>query len=173
MKKIGIKILSVSLAAVLSAGLFAGCGSSKNTVKKLEDTSINGEAAADLTFIRPGQGTDDKNDAVIKAITEYEQLYGVKVQVISADYDTWTTKVLSASASGSPIDVIFGSVSEYPLFAMKGYTQPIEKYIDTNSEYMSRSASEAFFAFKNQIYCAAVSDVSPLVLYYNNDMFDK
>ena len=83
MKKIGIKILSVSLAAVLSAGLFAGCGSSKNTVKKLEDTSINGEAAADLTFIRPGQGTDDKNDAVIKAITEYEQLYGVKVQVSS------------------------------------------------------------------------------------------
>lgn len=173
MKKIGIKILSASLAVVLSAGLFAGCGSSKNAVKKLEDTSINGEAAADLTFIRPGQGTDDKNDAIIKAITEYEQLYGVKVQVVSADYDTWTTKVLSASASSSPIDVIFGSVSEYPLFAMKGYTQPIEKYIDTNSEYMSRSASESFFSFKNQIYCAAVADVSPLVLYYNKDMLDQ
>lgn len=170
--KKGVRLVSIILSLVLVMCLFTACGSSGEKVKKLDDTSINGEEAMNLTFIRPGQSTDE-NDPVIKAIRDYEKMYGVTVQVISADYDTWTTKVLSASTSGNPIDVIFGSVSEYPLFAMKGYTQPIEKYVDLDFEYSSRSASEAFFSFKNQVYSAAVSDVSPLVLYYNKDMIEN
>ena len=173
MKKIMLRIISSMLSALLTLSLLAGCSSEKESVKKLEDTSINGEEAADLTFIRPGQNADDETDSVVKAIRDYEQLYGVDVQIISADYNTWTTKVLSASASGTPIDVIFGSVSEYPLFAMKGYTQPISEYFDIDFEYASRSASEAFFSFKNEIYCAAVKNVSPLVLYYNKDMIES
>ncbi|MCQ2450247.1 MAG: extracellular solute-binding protein, partial [Clostridia bacterium] len=169
-----LRMISLALAVVMLVTAFCGCGSSgsaADNVKQLKDTTINGEKAVNLTFIRPGQSTDE-SDPVIKAIRKYEKMYGVKVQIISADYDTWTTKVMSASTSGMPIDVIFGSVSEYPLFAMKGYTQPVEKFVNLDSEYASRSASEAFFSFKDNIYCAAVSNVSPLVLYYNKDIIE-
>lgn len=167
------RFLPIIMCIAMMATLFSGCGNSGKTVKKLADTTINGEAPQNLTFIRPGQNADDPNDPVVKAIKEYESMYGVSVQIISADYDTWTTKVLSASAAGTPIDVIFGSVSEYPLFAMKGYTQPIANYVNLDSEYVSRSASEAFFSFKNEIYSASVSTVAPLVLYYNKDMIES
>ncbi|MFA6813686.1 MAG: hypothetical protein WCR45_11485, partial [Bacteroidaceae bacterium] len=80
----------------MMATLFTGCGSSAETGDKLNDTTINGEEAQDLTFIRPGQSASDETDPVVKAISKYESMYGVSVQIVSADYDTWTTKVLSA-----------------------------------------------------------------------------
>lgn len=173
MKKFRIILLALFILSMLTTML--GCGGSPTSggVDKLEDTTINGEEAKNLTFIRPGQNADDEKDPVVKAIREYEKVYGVKVEIMAADYDTWTTKVLSASTAGTPIDVIFGGVSEYPLFAMKGYTQPIGKFVNLDSKYVSRSASEAFFSFKNEIYVASVANVSPLVLYYNRDMIES
>jgi len=173
MKNAFKRFLPISLCIVMMATLFTGCGSSAETGDKLNDTTINGEEAQDLTFIRPGQSASDETDPVVKAISKYESMYGVSVQIVSADYDTWTTKVLSASAAGTPIDVIFGTVSEYPLFAMKGYTQPIADYVDLESEFVSKTASETFFSFKDKIYSASVSGVSPLVLYYNKDMVES
>ena len=167
------RILAAALCALLAAGWLAGCSTETGGGEsRLEDTTINGEEAKDLKYIRPGQNADNENDPVIRAIRAYENLYGVKVDVIAADYDTWTTKVLAASTSGSPIDVIYGSVSEYPLFAMKGYTQPIEEYVDLSADYLNASAAEAFFSFQGKVYCAAGSTVAPLVMYYNKDMLE-
>ncbi len=168
-KKLG-RMLAMLLAAGMVGTAFTGCSGGGGSQGQLEDTTINGEKAENLTFIRPGQSADDETDPVVKAIRQYEEMYGVSVQIMAADYDTWTTKVLTASASNTPIDVIFGSVSEYPLFAMKGYTQPVSAYVNLDSENSSREASEAFFQFKGELYCAAVADVSPLVLYYNKNM---
>lgn len=171
MKKARLILLAILIIGMLTTMM--GCGGTSGKGKgQLEDTTINGEEAKNLTFIRPGQNADDTSDPVVKAIREYEKLYNVKVEIMAADYDTWTTKVLSASTAGTPIDVIFGSVSEYPLFAMKGYTQPISQYVDLDADYASRSASEAFFSFKNEIYVTSVADPSPLMMYYNKDMIE-
>ena len=166
------KTLCLAISAVFALSAFTGCGGGSGSGKTVitENPKVNEEAKTDLSFIRPGQDPDKADDPVNMAIKEYEETYGVKVNINVADYTTWTSKVLTASASGTPIDVIFGSVSEYPVFALKKYTQPIKEYVDVNSSYVNKSAMEAFFSYQGEIYNAAGKDVAPLVMYYNKDM---
>ena len=90
------RILAAALCALLAAGWLAGCSTETGGGEsRLEDTTINGEEAKDLKYIRPGQNADNENDPVIRAIRAYENLYGVKVDVIAADYDTWTAIYLA------------------------------------------------------------------------------
>lgn len=168
MKK--VKILPVLLSVVMLISAMGGC--SKGTKDKGNDKGLGNEKNANLTFIRPGHDPKKAEDPYNIAIEEYKKQYNADVEIVLAGYDDWTTKLLASIASGDPIDISFGSVANYPLFAMQAYTQPLDNYVNMKSENVSKSAMDAFFKYQGKYYNASSArSISPLVMFYNKDMF--
>lgn len=85
----------------------------------------------DITVFRPAVNPrDHKNDVMVRAADKYKAETGGKVTFIMGDWGEVPSKVLSHMAAGDPIDVVFCRDQDFPRFYVKGFLQPVEKYVD-------------------------------------------
>lgn len=176
------RILCLLLAAVFIISMLPGCKGTDTTSKKASgdvkvNSQVNTEDTTDLTFIRPLYNADDTDDvsnySVTLGIQKYEEKYGVNVSVIDGDFNTWQQKIFQNANSGTPIDVIYGDNAYYPYFAMVNYVEPMSDYVDLDADYISKTAMDTYFKYKDNYYCAAGATISPSVLFYNKDMLQE
>lgn len=171
------KVLCLLLASVFAVGMLPGCKGT-TTTKTSSDVKVNSqvdtEENRDLTLIRPLYDADDTDDvsnySITLGIQKYEEKFGVNVNVIDGDFNTWQQKIFQNANSGTPIDVIYGDNAYYPYFAMVDYVEPISDYVDLDADYISKTAMDTYFTYKGNYYCAAGATISPSVLFYNKDM---
>lgn len=158
----------VCLGLILPGSLaLNGCS---QTNKDTTSTGLSHESA-DLTFIRPNHDPNDPTDPYNMAMVEYKKKYGGKVTTIMADWTSWQSKLTASIAAGDPISVAFGDSSYYPMFAMQGYTEPLNDYIDLKSPEYNLPAMQQYFSYQNKYYLgSAVMASYPCVLWYNKDM---
>ena len=101
-----------------------------------------------------------------------EQYPDVTVEFVTAGWDTWYTKVLSAYKSGEPIDLINDGANNNPKFALKGITQPLEKFVNMDNKNLHKTTMDSVFKYNNHYY-VAVSETNVAVVYYNKNLFQS
>lgn len=94
------RVLAFGMAAVLTAGLFAGCG-------KKGQTNKNGDEVVELTWYQVGDTQKDA-DKVIEKVNEYTaDKIGVKVKVINVGWGDYNQKMQVVINTGDKWDMCF------------------------------------------------------------------
>ena len=153
------KILSVVLSLAMLLSLLAVPAMAEDTINIIwyntEDTYKNNVAA-----------NPDAFDPVWSVIPEFEAATGVKVNVIAVEWGDMINTAATRVGNGEPVDL----VQSFPVYPARKIVQPIAQYLDLSKDCFYDSVTNAF-TFGGQAY-AAGNDVSPLVMYYNVDMFE-
>lgn len=163
------KITALILATLLLLAM-TGCGPAAPDV---EPGTLEGEAGAKLTIMIPGHDASDETAWQNQVVEEYKKLYpDVTVEFVTASWENWQTKVLSAYKSGDPIDLINDGANNNPKFALKGITQPIDDYVNMENPNLYRNIMDEVFSYSGKHY-VAVSETNVAVLYYNKNIFES
>lgn len=167
--KISKRILAWALIIVMTAFL-TGC---MPQPPQGPGGTLESERGAKLTIMIPGHNAKDENAWQNKVVAEYKKLYpDVEVEFVTASWDNWYEKVLSAYKSGDPIDLINDGANNNPKFALKGITQPLGRYVDMDNPNLHKTVMDEIFKFNNENY-VAVSETNVAVVYYNKNIFQS
>ncbi|MCR4882353.1 MAG: extracellular solute-binding protein [Clostridiales bacterium] len=157
------KILSVVLSLAMLLSLLAVPAMAEDTINIIwyntEDTYKSNVAA-----------NPDAFDPVWSVIPEFEAATGVKVNVIAVEWGDMINTAATRVGNGEPVDLVQANDQSFPVYPARKIVQPIAQYLDLSKDCFYDSVTNAF-TFGGQAY-AAGNDVSPLVMYYNVDMFE-
>ena len=157
------KFLASLLALVMLLSLCAVPAMAEDTINIIwyntEDTYKNNLAANPQTF-----------DPVWSVIPAFEAETGVKVNVIAVEWGDMISTAASRVGNGEPVDLVQANDQSFPVYPARKIVQPIAQYLDLSKDCFYPSVTNAF-SFGGEAY-AAGNDVSPLVMYYNVDMFE-
>ena len=109
-------------------------------------------------------------DPVWSVIPEFEAATGVKVNVIAVEWGDMINTAATRVGNGESVDLVQANDQSFPVYPARKIVQPISQYIDLSKDCFYDSVTNAF-SFGGEAY-AAGNDVSPLVMYYNVDMFE-
>ncbi len=109
-------------------------------------------------------------DPVWSVIPAFEAETGIKVNVISVEWGDMISTAASRVGNGEPVDLVQANDQSFPVYPARKIVQPISQYVDLSKDCFYDSVTNAF-SFGGEAY-AAGCDVSPLVMYYNVDMFE-
>lgn len=94
------KFVSLGLAAVMAAGLLAGCGGKK-------ETNSSGEEVVELTWWQIGDAQKDQ-EKVLEKVNEYTQeKIGVKLKINTAGWGDYNQKMQVVVNTGDDWDLCF------------------------------------------------------------------
>ena len=157
------KMLSLFLALVMLLSLLAVPAMAEGTINIIwyntEETYKNNLETNPQTF-----------DPVWSVIPAFEAETGVKVNVIAVEWGDMLSTAASRVGNGEPVDIVQANDQSFPVYPARKIVQPISQYLDLSQDCFYDSVTNAF-SFGGEAY-AAGNDVSPLVMYYNVDMFE-
>ncbi|MGI6117082.1 MAG: ABC transporter substrate-binding protein [Bilifractor sp.] len=170
-------IISVTLAAVLAAGMLAGCGSGDSAEEAANtDSSVESGSGAS------GSGTLDvkiwdsnQKDGIQTICDEWTEQSGVKVNVEVVDWDNYWT-LLEAGASGGEMPDVFWMHSNYAQKYMENdLLLKLNDYIDKDDAIDLGNYYEDIVDLYNTddgSQYAIPKDYDTVALWYNKKMFD-
>lgn len=159
MKKVLSLLLSLLLLACLCAPAMA-----EDAINIVWHTTQDAYLAA--KEVNP-----DAFDPVWSVIPEFEETYGVKVNVRAVAWGDMKPTAISMINSGESLDLVQANDQSFPVYPARNIIQPIGEYVDLTDGVYSPAVLNAF-TFGGQQY-AAGADVVPLVMYYNVDLFES
>ncbi len=175
MKKWRNALLGMAVVTMLGTTL-AGCGGGgggTNTSNSGEDAQagLAAESGKKLTIMLPGHNPKKKGDHTNEVVEQYKAQYPeVTVEFVVGSWENWETKVLAAAQSGDPIDVINDGANNNPKFALKGVTQPLQKYINMDNPNLDKISMDAVFKYGDDYFVAAAG-TNVAVIFYNKTIF--
>ena len=157
------KVLSVVLALVMLLSLCAIPALAEDTINIIwYNTEDNYKSNL--------EANPNHFDPVWSVIPEFEAATGVKVNVIAVEWGDMINTAATRVGNGEPVDLVQANDQSFPVYPARKIVQPIAQYLDLSKDCFYDSVTNAF-TFGGQAY-AAGNDVSPLVMYYNVDMFE-
>lgn len=169
------KLLSITMAAVLTASLFAGCGNSGNTDSAGADNSGNGsgkEGVTELTVWAPFTGSD--GDVLREIINDYNETNtdNIKVTIDIMDNDTLQSKLPTAVSTKTGPDFVLVGIEYVKQYAENGLIEDISDF------WQVQGIDESNF-YENVVAKSYVGDklygvpmqYNLQYLYYNKDAF--
>ncbi len=168
-KRVLLAVASATLALLPLAGCTGGTGTSDS------GGTIESEKGAKLSIMIPGHNEKSTEESAWQnpVVAAFKEQYpDVTVEFVTAGWDTWYTKVLSAYKSGEPIDLINDGANNNPKFALKGITQPLEKFVNMDNKNLHKTTMDSVFKYNNHYY-VAVSETNVAVVYYNKNLFQS
>jgi len=159
----------MKLAAILAAAVVAVVCAAGVTAKE----------SADITVFRPAINPRNPKDPMVRAKVRYEKETGGKVTLILGDWGNWQSKVLTYMAAGNPIDVIFTRDADFPKFYIKGYVQPLEKYVNLDPvvdgvHIMNKQGMDNCFKYNGHYYAAShVTSNHYWIIIYNKTLMEE
>ena len=157
------------LGALCALFLLAGCGGDGN------GGGAGGKVSGDLNLMVFGD--PEELQAYRNIISEYEKRNeDANVRLIEAsDRDDLIARLSTSFAGGTPPDVFLLNYRFYGQFAARGVLEPIEDRVDDSDlfeqEDFYEQAMDAF-RFNGTLTCLP-QNISSLVVYYNEDLFEK
>ena len=107
-----------------------------------------------------------------KAKAMFEKAYpGATVKFIVTNNVSRNEKLQMLVNSKSSPDYVYSTYQDYPLRAIKGMTQPIDKYIQDHPG-QSAILMNNFGAYKGERY-AVIQETPPSVMFYNTALFQR
>ncbi len=143
------KTISVVLAAMMAAGMLAGCGSSsssnsadaQSTEASAADSSASTsqDAAGDVTLRFAWWGGDERNEATQAVIDQYEKAHpGVTIEAEPGSNDGYHDKLATQLASGTAPDIVQIDPETMPTFVDAG-----DYFVDLNTTSIDLSGFDA------------------------------
>ncbi|GGR20343.1 ABC transporter substrate-binding protein [Deinococcus ruber] len=131
-----------------------------------------GSALAQTTINYYSFTTDATHMDDMKAlIADFEKANpGVTINLTTAPFDTYFTKLQTDIAAGSAPDVLETNFENFATLASKGVLRPLP--LDAAGRSAFYPAALNAFKYKNQQYALPIS-FSTVVLFYNKALFDK
>jgi multiple sugar transport system substrate-binding protein len=180
-KKVFAIISLITALTVVSA-----CGGSGNTGGNNEPnpgTNANTEAnkgeassGAEVELVWSvwgGMPSDEENwGNMAKAVTA--KYPNIKITLQMSDWNTYWTKLTTQVASGTAADIVTMQSLRAPGYAKNGLV-PLKDYVSADSEIKLEDFNESIISGLSQegeLY-ALPYDFAPIVMYYNQDMFEK
>ncbi|SBT46512.1 ABC transporter substrate-binding protein [Micromonospora narathiwatensis] len=161
------RFLAAAAGALAATTLLAGCG--KDTSGGADDG-----ATGTITYFTFSAAPDHLKDLdAIKAEFE-KQNPGIKVQVQTAAYDDYFTKLQTAIAGGTAPDTFELNYENFVTYARAGALLSLDERAKADKDYdANRLYPKALesFQFKGKLY-AVPSTFSDVVLFYNKKLFD-
>ncbi|MEV4546290.1 ABC transporter substrate-binding protein [Micromonospora echinaurantiaca] len=162
------RFLTAAAGALAAVSLLAGCG------QDASGDGTNDEATGTITYLTFSAAPDHLKDLdAIKAEFE-KQNPGITVQVQTAAYDDYFTKLQTALAGGTAPDTFELNYENFVTYARAGALLPLDEKAKADKDYdASRLYPKAreSFQFKGKLY-AVPSTFSDVVLFYNKKLFD-
>jgi multiple sugar transport system substrate-binding protein len=170
------KLAAGACAAVLAAGLLAGCGGSSSGGDSASGSTVKSgsksSGSADTLNVKIWDSK--QKDGIQTICDEWTQQSGVKVDVEVVDWDNYWT-LLEAGASGGEMPDIFWMHSNYAQKYMDaGLLMKLNDYIDKDKEIDLANYYEDIVKLyqKDGTQYAIPKDYDTVALWYNKKMFD-
>ena len=183
MKKRMVKLVDLSMTALMAASLTACGGDSKNASSSEtsgEDKSAKKEAGDDgskeIVYWNIGTESPDK-DIIAKAVDKFnsETESGYTVTVVPTQNDTYKEKLVVAMSSGECPDM-YSNWSGGPMYEYidSGFGQPIDDLFNASEikdKLMDAAVAQA--TYNDHVYAVPYQNVSLAGVFYNKEMFEK
>lgn len=135
--------------------------------------------AQDSTDIRFAFWGDPAEQAAYQAVVDAFEIAHPEIDVTidyTAGQGDYYRKIASDFAAGAPPDVYLTNYRQFGQYAGAGGLAPIQPYIDNSiqiseSDYYPLSLDAFRFGDAGELYCLP-QNISSLVVYYNEDMFE-
>ena len=183
MKKRMVKLVALSMTALMAASLTACGGDSKNASSSEtsgEDKSAKKEAGDDgskeIVYWNIGTESPDK-DIIAKAVDKFnsETESGYTVTAVPTQNDTYKEKLVVAMSSGECPDM-YSNWSGGPMYEYidSGFGQPIDDLFNASEikdKLMDAAVAQA--TYNDHVYAVPYQNVSLAGVFYNKEMFEK
>ena len=169
MKKRWMKLMSLSLAAVMSVSL-AACGSGGGGSK--------GGSDSDKTITYWNIGTEGADKAALEyAVNAFNENTdsGYQVEMVAIQNDNYKERLVVAMSSGECPDM-YTSWSGGPMneYIDSGFAQPVDDlYEEYGLDDIFMEAATAQATYNGHIYAVPTYNVSLAGIFYNTEIFDK
>ncbi|WP_165842283.1 ABC transporter substrate-binding protein [Paenibacillus xerothermodurans] len=156
------KLLSVLIGAALAAALTAGC------------TTDSTDAGGQVTIKMSVSGSEQEKKLRYETADLFMQKHpNIKIEWVDLGTDRYQ-KTMTLVSGGEAPDILYLNDWVFP-FAEKGVLMPLDEFIEGDASFNLDSFYKPLvdaFRVDGKLY-ALTQEVSPLVMYYNKDMFDK
>ncbi len=186
MNKKVLKALSFSVAMLMTASVFAGCGS-KTT--KTEGTKTETTAAVETTAEKAAVKEVEKpkkinfmsdtllikEDGLDQLLAKYKEITGIELVITQPAHNQYQEKLKLTIASGENIDAAEIYSADYVNFSSNGVFAPLKSYID-NSELFKPINKEYFEALTladGEIYGVPMNTGGGCITYVRQDWLDN
>ncbi len=191
MRKVINKILSISMAGIMSLGLFAcgGGGAQTPDTTKAPDTTAAGSDTTQATQAQTTQSSTEKKKLTVwhlwtsdsdanaksfaKVLEDYKALHpDVEIEIDATENEAYKTKLKTAIAANEAPDVFFawGGGFAKP-FAEAGQLLPLDDYISDGTKDKLIPGALDNFNYGGKIYGLPFIEWVG-VIYCNKEMFD-
>ena len=155
MKKVLCGLLTVILVIIAN-----GCGTnqvvntstnSKDTIAakgsnyadgimmpELESKEITVMYNVDVDYYKDADSVDEPN-TIYQTLQTWKETYGVDVKIETVEWDSYTSYLSTAAASGATPDVIAGGPLWYPRWPANNLTLPLDDYLDVSDDMYNKS----------------------------------
>lgn len=169
MKKRWMKLMSLSLAAVMSVSL-AACGSGGD--------DSEGGSDSDKTITYWNIGTEGADKAALEyAVNAFNENTdsGYQVEMVAIQNDNYKERLVVAMSSGECPDM-YTSWSGGPMneYIDSGFAQPVDDLYEEyglNDIFMEAATAQA--SYNGHIYAVPTYNVSLAGIFYNTEIFDE
>ncbi len=176
--------LSLLMAIVLMASVFAGCGAPAKTEtpapdqpgKAAEETKAAEQPFKNVKINFIGFGAMWTN-TVVEGLAGFKEKTGIEVNFQQLANDQLSNKIaVSSAAGGKDLDVIaFRPLQETLLFAKNGWLEPLDGYISKSPDFdiddFFKSAKDVTTVDGKTLGIPVMTERE--IVYYNKEMFEK
>lgn len=153
------KLVSVALAATMTAGMMAGVSAE--------------EEAVTLKWISQGPGEDGWEGLTKELLAKYEEETGVHIEAEFYSFNDLFEVIETKSAAGeSDFDVMSVDVTYVAKYGSSGYLEPLDAYFTDEEKAKWDEASYQAGIWDDTMY-AAPMNTSTQELYYNKTLLEK
>lgn len=139
------RMMSLGLAAMMTAGLFAGCGSSENTAESTATNSA-GDEVVTLKWVTVGNGMPENYDSWVQKVNDYVgEKIGVNIEMEVVAWGDWDNRRNIIISTGEDYDIIFGNGNVYTSDIKLGAYYDITELLDENMPGLKELMPEKYW----------------------------
>ncbi|HHW49133.1 MAG TPA: sugar ABC transporter substrate-binding protein [Clostridiaceae bacterium] len=186
------KYLSILLALLLVATIFAGCGSSTKDSKDSSNqpgqsqTEQTGESTEEAkkdipknlkmaTYYNMGDKNDARAVALEEIVQDFTQKTGIKVEYESIPWDQIESKLVITNQAGNPVDISWASSQKLASVMNAGALLPLDDYVKETytqeelDDFLPVEKMATTYALDGKKYMF-LATVHGRLLWYNKDL---
>lgn len=172
MEKSFRKTLCVLTALLLTAAIFAGCGSSGGPNTGQETTSSGGtDAPVDIAVWTLNRHDADYMNSVVQKINDENKDIKVEYKIYTENFEQ---AVDMAFATNEAPDILFDGGSIFSKFIGQGKYEPLDAYLtdETKARFGDGAFLDGINMYEGKIYSLPAIGTTPRLI-YNKGVFEK
>lgn len=138
-------------------------------LSNLKNKEISMMANVDSKFFQDADKPDAPN-STYHTMKVWKETYGVDVKIETVEWDSYTSYLSTAAASGQTPDIIAGGPLWYPRWPANNLTKPLDNYLDLNDKMYNKAIMDQL-KWDNKYHVAFSGIPEKTYIAYNKTKF--